>query len=109
MGLIELNAKNFSKEVFESDKLCVVEFGAKWCPPCKAMKKIMEELSSEPSDGVNYFYIDAERNHGLSRKVAIDKMPQILIFQKNVIKRRVVGYVAKEELEMLISNVQKFI
>lgn len=108
MGLIELNAKNFSKEVFESDKLCVVEFGAKWCPPCKAMKKIMEELSSEPSDDVEYCFIDAEANHTISRKCAIEQLPQVLIFDGNIIKRRVIGYVPKEELEMLISNVVKF-
>lgn len=107
--MIELNYNNFNKEVLESDNLCVVQFGAKWCPPCKAMRAVMEELSSDSSYGVNYFYIDAEANHNISRKVAIDKMPQILIFQKNIIKRRVVGYVTKEELEKLISNVQKFI
>lgn len=103
--MIELNSRNFSKEVFESDKLCVVEFGAKWCPPCKAMKKIVEELSSELSDGVNYFYIDAETNHHIFKEMKIDKMPQVLIFRKNAIKHRVVGYAAKEDLEKLISNI----
>lgn len=104
----ELTSRTFSEEVFESDKICVVQFGASWCAPCRALRKAMEELDSIPSDDVEYCFIDAEANHTISRKCAIEQLPQVLIFDGNIIKRRVIGYVPKEELEMLISNIVKF-
>lgn len=104
----ELNNRTFSEEVFESDKICVVQFGASWCPPCRALKKVMEELASMHLDNVEYCFIDAEANHTISRKCAVEKLPQVLIFDKNIIKRRITGYIPKEELEKLISNVLKF-
>lgn len=106
--MVQIDLRNFKEEVTESEKLCVVEFGSKYCPPCKSVKKTMEELEPQYLD-VKFCHVDAEASWNLSKKCAVDKLPQILIFKGNLIKRRVTGYIGKDELAMLISNVQKFI
>lgn len=106
--MIEINNRNFKEEITESDKICIVEFGSSYCPPCRAMKAILEELETEAAYDLKFCYVDAQKNWTLAKKCAIDKLPQILIFKGNVIKRRIIGGVDKGELEKLISNVMKF-
>ena len=42
----------------------VLNFWASWCGPCKVLKPLMEELSSEMSDTMKFYYhdIDSEPN-----------------------------------------------
>lgn len=105
--MIEINSRNFSKEIFESDKICIVEFGSSYCPPCRATKTVLEELETETAYDLKYCYVDAQKNWTVAKKCAINKLPQVLIFKGNVIKRRIAGGVDKVKLEKLISNVLK--
>ncbi|HCL28557.1 MAG TPA: hypothetical protein DIC52_08995 [Candidatus Latescibacteria bacterium] len=43
--MIDLTDANFDEEVLHSDAPVLVDFGAGWCPPCRAMDPIVEELS----------------------------------------------------------------
>ena len=47
MTIIEVNKDNFNKEVLESEKKVLVDFNASWCGPCKMLKPILEEVSSD--------------------------------------------------------------
>lgn len=102
-----MTSRNFSAEILQSDKLGIVEFGTKWCPLCKPVKKILEELSFKSSGDVKYGYIDAELNPIISQSVGIDRLPQVLVFHGDIIKHRAIGHIEQEELEMLISNIVK--
>ena len=54
MALKNLTDENFKKEVKESGKASIVQFSAEWCNPCKILKPIMEEISNEMSDKLNF-------------------------------------------------------
>ena len=43
----EFTDANFQSDVLESDKLCVVDFWAEWCGPCRAIGPVIEELAKE--------------------------------------------------------------
>ena len=39
--------RTLKTNVLESDKLSVIDFGPKWCGPCRAIGPVIEELSKE--------------------------------------------------------------
>ena len=53
--------KEFNDSMFEGFKdedVCVVQYSAAWCGPCKSLKPIMDKLSEEYKDRAKFFYAD---------------------------------------------------
>ena len=48
--MIRINEDDFQEEVLKSQTPVLVDFGAAWCPPCRAMEPILEELARSYGD-----------------------------------------------------------
>lgn len=58
----------------------VVDFGADWCPPCRAFFPILEAAHEELLEKVIIKYVDTEKSPGLAREYPISAIPtQLLI------------------------------
>lgn len=45
-----MEIKDFNKDVLESKDICVVDFWAPWCGPCKMFGPIFENVEKEVTD-----------------------------------------------------------
>ena len=103
MALQNLTDENFKKLVKESGKNSLVQFSAEWCSPCRTLKPIIEEISNEMSDKLNFFYMDIDSSPSTPTLFGIRGVPTIILFDKNgEVKNTKVGATNK-------SNVQEFI
>ena len=103
MPLQNLTDETFNKNVKESGKASIVQFSAEWCSPCKTLKPIMEEISNEMSDKLNFFYMDIDSSPSTPTLFTIRGVPTLIIFDKNGEQKNIkVGSTTK-------SNVQAFI
>ncbi len=103
MPLKLLTDENFNKEVKESGKASIVQFSADWCSPCRTLKPIMEEISNEMSDKLNFFYMDIDSSPNVPTLFTIRGVPTLIIFDKNGEQKNLkVGFSTK-------SNVKSFI
>ena len=103
MTLQNLTDENFKKLVKESGKNSLVQFSASWCAPCRAQKPIIEEISNEMHDKLNFFYMDIDSSPSTPTLFSIRGVPTLILFDKNgEIKNTKVGSTSK-------SNVQEFI
>ena len=80
----------------------LVEFGATWCAPCKAMAKILEDFSMEKSSFVFVLKIDVEEFPALAGNYGILSVPTRILFRGGKEVRRSVGTATLLELRELI-------
>ena len=105
MSLQNLTDENFKKLVKESGKNSLVQFSASWCSPCRALKPIIEEISNEMSDKLNFFYMDIDSSPSTPTLFAIRGVPTLILFDKNgeILKTKV-GTTTKSNVEEFIKE-----
>lgn len=82
----------------------VVDFFATWCGPCKMIAPILEELSEEMKEKVNFIKVDVDKSVDLADKYHISSIPTVVIFKNNENVNQFVGFLPKEEIKRLIEN-----
>ncbi|MBM3413068.1 MAG: thioredoxin [Bacteroidetes bacterium] len=87
----EFTDDNFKKEVLESDKLCIVDFWAEWCGPCRAIGPVIEELSKEYNGKVNIGKLNVDHNPAVSMNYGITSIPAILFIKNGQVVDKLVG------------------
>ena len=101
---IELNGANFESQILQSNKLCVVDFWAEWCGPCRAVSPIIEELANEYVGQVNIGKLNVDKNAETSIKYGISSIPAILFFKNGKVVDKQIGAVPKAALQKKIMH-----
>jgi len=80
MGL-RVDDGNWDAEVLGADKPVLVDFWAEWCPPCKAMDPILDQLSVELADKVKIVKLDVDSNPSTTVRYNVRAMPTLIVFK----------------------------
>jgi len=97
-SVINVEEKDFNKEVLESDKVTLVYFWAEWCGPCKIMGPAVERFAKEVAD-VKVVKIDADKNQKLVQKYQIMAIPNILVFKNGKVVNQTIGAASPQKLK----------
>jgi rhodanese-related sulfurtransferase len=100
-------AKQISKQEFlsqvSSKGLVLADFGAEWCPPCKKMQPVLEELKKEMGSRFSLLQVDAGQQTALMKDLNIEGIPEFLLFKDGREVWRKNGVVGIDELKKVIS------
>lgn len=74
--------ENFDKVIAETE-IVIVDFTASWCPPCKMIKPVFEELAKEHQDNakIKLIKIDVDENSETSEACEIKSMPTFMVYK----------------------------
>ena len=77
--MIELNKENFDKETKEG--VVLVDVWAPWCPPCRAMGPIVEELSEgfKDDDVIKVTKLNADEYMDIASNLGVTGLPTFLL------------------------------
>lgn len=97
----KLNNTNF--DTFTKEGVCVIDFFANWCMPCKMLTPILEEVASEITS-VKFAKIDVDETVDIAIKYGVDAIPALFILKDGQVVDKSVGLVTKNELKTLIEK-----
>lgn len=96
---------NFEELVLKSDKPVMVDFGATWCGPCKALAPVVEQMAEEYAGRAVIAKADVDECPESSAQFRIRNVPTVLFFKNGEVVDKSVGAVPKaaltEKLEKL--------
>ena len=94
---MKVTEQNFD-ELLASGKPVMIDFGATWCGPCKALAPRVEEVEGEYADRAVVGTADVDECAGLAARFRIRNVPTVLFFEGGEQKDKCVGMVSKETL-----------
>ena len=90
---------------FAGDKLCIIDFYADWCNPCKVVAPILENLAEEYEGKVDIYKVDTEKEQELASMFNIRSIPSILFVPKDGKPQMSMGALPKENFVQAIKDV----
>lgn len=98
-----VTTNSFEDDVLKSPVPVLVDFGAEWCQPCKALKPTLESFSKERTD-VNFVFVDIDESDKLASEHNIMSVPTLAIFNNGRMLGRIVGNAPKAKIEELLNR-----
>jgi thioredoxin 1 len=104
----ELSSATFDEEIGSAEVPVLVEFWAEWCPPCKVLAPILDQIGAERGDGVQLYKVNSDEQRELAARFEVLAVPTILLFSGGELRQRLVGARSKarlvEELDRAFSS-----
>ena len=96
---------NFETEVKTNDAPVLVDFGAEWCGPCRALAPIVEELAGEYDGRLKVGTVDIDKAQSVAREFGIMSVPTIIFFKGGEVVDKITGLQPKADLRKRIDAV----
>jgi rhodanese-related sulfurtransferase len=87
-------------------KLVLIDFGAPWCPPCKKMEPVINNIRNTMGASILVNYVDGGQNTQLMTDYKVDAMPTFIIYKQGKEVWRKQGIVSQEEFNTVIKSFQ---
>lgn len=84
----------------------LVEFFATWCPHCRRMMPVVDDLRALFAGSVAFYQFDIDQNQTLADKLDVDSLPTFIIYRGGEEMWRASGEMPGETLS---AEIQKYI
>jgi thioredoxin 1 len=91
-NLREFDSVSFEADVLQAAEPVVVDFYAEWCPPCKMMEPVVEQLAAEFSGKVKIGELNTDENQEIAIRYGIMGIPTLGMFRGGKLVDRMVGF-----------------
>ncbi len=98
MSAMNVNDENFRKQVLEYDKPVLVDFWAPWCPPCRKMSPVVDQLAGEVGDRARVVKVNVDEAGQAAVDYGVQSIPTFAVVHQGQVKERFSGVVSKERL-----------
>ena len=95
--MIDYQGQNY-QDVIGQQGLVVVQYFATWCGPCKMLKPVLEQISTEMAD-TKFFRVDIDLFRNQAIEAGIKSVPTVVLYKDGEEVDRQAGYQPKERIQ----------
>lgn len=97
------NVKTVTDGTFQSDVLgstrpVLVEFWAQWCPPCRQLTPVLDQLAAEQHGVLDVVKINSDENPQTVMRYQVMQVPTLALFSRGELVMQVIGARSKSAL-----------
>jgi thioredoxin len=90
---------------YEGTKPAIIDFYASWCPPCKQLSPLVEEIAQEYSGKIVVYKVDTDKEKILAQHLGISGLPTLLYIPAKGKPQASMGFIPKETIVKTINNI----
>ena len=87
-----------------SGKPIFILFKADWWGPCKIFEQVLDKVTPEYSDKINFYQVDIEEESQLSSLFGVMSVPQVSMIRKDGTTEQAIGGMDENKLKYWLSG-----
>ncbi len=95
---LEFTDQNFDAEIKGATVPVLVDFWATWCPPCKMLAPVIDEIANDLVGKLKVGKVDTDASPNTRDSFGINSIPTMIIFKDGREVERIVGFLPKPAL-----------
>lgn len=99
-----LTAEGWDREVLKAEVPVLVDLWAEWCPPCRKMGPVVDELAQRFGDRALVGKLNVDEHPEVAERYGVRSIPTFLLFRGGQVVERRVGAVPLEDLRALLAE-----
>jgi thioredoxin 1 len=102
-----VTSADFEEKVLNSKGVVLVDFWAEWCPPCRALTPLLEQVAEEAKDKATLYKLNTDENQDIAMNYHIVSIPTVKFFKDGKEVENIVGLQQKGVYHGLIDKHSK--
>jgi thioredoxin 1 len=90
---------------YEGKTPAIIDFYADWCPPCRQLSPLVEEIAKEYSGRITVYKVNTDKEKELSIKMGITNLPTLLFIPATGKPQYTLGALPKSTLIKAVNEI----
>ncbi|MNO37622.1 Thioredoxin [compost metagenome] len=104
MATKRIEHENEFVQALQAPGLTLVDFDAPWCPPCKVLSPILDELHESYDGAINLLKVNCDELPALAAQFSVMSTPTVIFFHQGQPVEKLIGLRPKEAYTSLIAK-----
>ena len=103
MALLHITDQNYTELVENNPEPILIDFWAEWCPTCKMLLPVLEELSNEEGF-IRIGKVNVDQSPELAEAFGVQTIPLLVLLKNGEVLESSVGVKSPDAIRSMASN-----
>jgi rhodanese-related sulfurtransferase len=95
------------KKLLSAEDLILVDYGSRYCPPCKKVIPVLDSLTNRPGNKVKTFVLEIDANPEIIKEYQITSLPTVILYRKGKAVWKKSGIPSLAEIDNAVATISK--